>query len=101
MNASAITTILCIHMVQGTVPGNLQAFIRMLISLQNSQDRYYEQLMGRETGSHLQSQWKSDIDLGFKFTELASKDCFCLTIHLHIHIEAQQILNHLLSDFNR
>lgn len=57
MNASTITTILCIHMVQGTVLGNLQAFICTLISISppNSQDRYYEQLMGRETGSHFKA----------------------------------------------
>lgn len=87
VNTNTITTILHIHIVQDIVPGNLCAFISTLISSRNNQGRYYVQLMGKKTESHLHSQGSVDIDPGFKSSELSSKDCCSPTVSLYIHVE--------------
>ena len=56
INTNTITTILSIHIVQDTIPGNLHVFSSTLISSKNNQVRYDAKLMGKETESHLHSQ---------------------------------------------
>lgn len=44
--------------------------------------------MGKETESHLHSQWSIDVDPGFKSGELTFRDCYP-TLYPYTHIEGQ------------